>query len=280
MLQKERLEQLKIWFDNYVQSFRSDDRGWQENIDIKIDHSEQVRLGCREIGQSLSLNEGELRLAEAAGLFHDIGRFEQFLKYKTFSDHKSVNHAELGVCVLADHGVLDSENPEVKRIVLGAVANHNKLEVPADESGDVRFYSKLVRDADKLDIWRVVSMHYCSEAGIGSGVNQDLPDTPGVSPAVVDVLMQCRLVRMALLKNVNDFKLLQIGWVYDVNFPKTLALMRERGHLERIRNSITAGEAVSEVYAAVMNYTEQRLKTGDSKPRSAGRGSPAEGMMS
>jgi hypothetical protein len=271
MLQQERLEHLKKWFDDYVRSFRSDDRGWQENIDIKIDHSEQVRRGCREIGQSLGLDEGDLRLAEAAGLLHDVGRFEQFLKYKTFADYKSVNHAELGVRVLTERRVLDYENGRVKPVILGAVANHNKLEVPADEPGDVRLASQIVRDADKLDIWRVVSMHYCSEDGVGSGVNQDLPDTPGVSPAVVDSLMQRRLVRMAHLKNVNDFKLLQIGWVYDVNFPKTLALMRERGHLERIRNSITAGEAVSRVYKAVMDYTEQRLQTG-----SNGRASSAE----
>jgi hypothetical protein len=260
MLGEERLESLKRWFDDYVLSFHSDDKGWQENIDIKVEHSEQVRLVCRKIGKSLMLDDGGLNLAEAAGLFHDVGRFEQFLKYKTFADYKSVNHAELGVRVLTEGAVLNSESETVRRIILGAVANHNKLEVPADESGDVRLYSRIVRDADKLDIWRVVSTHYCSKEGIGSGVNQDLPDTPGVTQGVVDSLRQRRLVSMALLKNVNDFKLLQIGWVYDVNFPATLALMREGGHLEKIRNSITAGDGVTEVWAGVTAYAEQRLK--------------------
>ena len=43
---------------------------------------------------------------------------------------------------------------------------------------------------------------------------------------------------MTDLKTLNDFKLLQIGWIYDVNFGRTFQIVRERGYLERIRESI------------------------------------------
>ena len=259
MLEKEHLEFLKKWFDAYVRLFNSGDAEWQKCIDIKIEHSLKVREACRVIGQSLNLSEGELNLAEAAGLFHDIGRFEQFLTFRTFSDSASVDHAELGVQVLTRDHVLDHENETVKRVLLCAVAYHNKLAVPENESETVRLFSCLVRDADKLDIWRVIGLHYTAEHGTGNGVNLGLPDTPGLSPDVVDGLLKYRQVRMTQLKNVNDFKLLQIGWAFDVNFPKTLELMRKRKCLEPIRNSLPDDPGVDEVFKAVTEFVERRL---------------------
>ena len=39
-------------------------------------------------------------VAEAIALFHDVGRFPQYARYKTFRDSISTNHAALGASVL------------------------------------------------------------------------------------------------------------------------------------------------------------------------------------
>ena len=41
-----------------------------------------------------------MRIAEAVALLHDVGRFEQYKRYGTFNDRKSVNHAALGVEIM------------------------------------------------------------------------------------------------------------------------------------------------------------------------------------
>lgn len=259
MLDDQALDALKKWFDEYVSSFRLEDPQWQRNIDIKVEHSLRVCEAIREIGLSLNLGKGELNLAEAAALFHDVGRFEQFRQFGTFSDHRSVNHAELGVRILEDKRALRPLSANAQEIILHAVSNHNRFSIPDGESETHRFYSRLLRDADKLDIWRVVNEHYSSEDGIGNGVSLGLPNTPGVSGEVYRDLMQRKLVRMNHLRNENDFKLLQIGWVYDVNFHKTLELVRERGYLGVIRNSLKPCKEVDDVYSAVTDYMDRKV---------------------
>jgi hypothetical protein len=40
------------------------------------------------------------------------------------------------------------------------------------------------------------------------------------------------------IKTLNDLKLLQMGWAYDLNFPRSFRLLSERRYLETIRDSI------------------------------------------
>ena len=56
--------------------------------------------------QRLGLNQEQVNLATAIGLLHDIGRFEQVRLYHTFNDGKSVNHAEIGVKILFEDGLI------------------------------------------------------------------------------------------------------------------------------------------------------------------------------
>jgi hypothetical protein len=60
------------------------------------------------------------------------------------------------------------------------------------------------------------------------------------------------------LKNLNDFKLLQMGWVFDLNFNFSLRRVRERGFMEKIRDSMPPSEMADEVYARVRTHLEER----------------------
>jgi hypothetical protein len=51
-------------------------------------------------------------------------------------------------------------------------------------------------------------------------------------------LMAGKSVKVESLKTLNDFKLLQMGWVYDINFPRTFQLIRERGYLKMIGDAL------------------------------------------
>ncbi len=245
LIGKECLSDLKNWFANYASTFRCDDTDVRQNIDLKEMHTMRVCGEILHIGEKEGLSDDELRLAETIALFHDVGRFEQYARYRTFMDWKSENHAELGAKILEKHGVLDSLDIAAKDIVLRAVKHHNRPSLPREESDSVLLFSKLIRDADKLDIWKVVTDYYHrKDPRRNAAVELDLPDTPGFSEEVFRSLANKRIVNIKDVKNLNDFKLLQIGWIFDVNFKPTLQRVKERGYLESIRDVLPESKEI------------------------------------
>ncbi|MDD3710775.1 MAG: hypothetical protein PHH78_10725, partial [Methanothrix sp.] len=71
-MDEETLNELSLWFSEYVQTFKSGDFEKDRNIVLKEEHTGRVRGEIREIGESLGLGDEDLRLAEAMALFHDL----------------------------------------------------------------------------------------------------------------------------------------------------------------------------------------------------------------
>jgi len=51
-----------------------------------------------------------------------------------------------------------------------------------------------------------------------------------------------------------------MGWVYDINFPRTFQLIRERGYLEMIRDVLPRSEKILRVYSRVQSYLEENCR--------------------
>ena len=250
---------LNLWFNLYIKAFRSDDPDYQRNIDLKEEHTRRVCDEILDISEHLKLDESDRMIAEVIALFHDVGRFEQYMLYKTFADAKSENHALLGIKVLCEHGILDGIEPELRFLIVRSIYHHNRLSIPESESGRSIFFSRLLRDADKLDIWRVVTEYYHQSDGLkNGGIELDLPDLPGISDEVTSALMEEKIVNMKALKTLNDFKLLQMGWIYDIHFTRTFQLIRERNCLEKIRAVLPNSEEIDRIYTKVKNYLDTK----------------------
>ena len=256
-----QLSELKNWFETYTHTFRRGDEKFQKNIVLKIDHTKRV---CREIqalGEAVGLAEQVLRIAQTAALFHDIGRFEQYARHGTFMDRKSEDHARLGVRILKEHGVFNHLDEKTARLVLRAVLYHNRMALPGHETGACLLLTKLLRDADKLDIWKVVTDYYHEDAGRNGTLELDLPDTPGFSEAVGRDLLDRRIVNMAHVRNLNDFKLLQISWVYDINFRQTFACIQSRGYVDLIARALPESDDIAETVRSVRQYLHEQTQS-------------------
>ncbi|MBM9614838.1 HD domain-containing protein [Desulfobulbus rhabdoformis] len=256
------LLELKSWFTRYVNSFYTGEPDVQKNIALKAEHTHRVCENILEIGKSLGISSPELVIAETAALLHDIGRFEQYHRYRTFADSRSENHASLGVKIIQQNNLLQGFDAVVAGAIIRAVACHNRLEIPAQ--GDQIFLRtlKMLRDADKLDIWRVVIDYYRNSAGErNQAVELGLPDTDDISETIYQGLMAGRPVRFADLQVLNDFKLLQMGWIYDLNYQKSFDLVGRRGYLEAIRDTLPQGSRkVQELYEKIRGYLEKRMQ--------------------
>lgn len=59
-------------------------------IKLKVDHIKRVEKISEELANYLNLNEEQIRLAKAIGIFHDIGRFKQVEMYDTYHLRKNL----------------------------------------------------------------------------------------------------------------------------------------------------------------------------------------------
>ncbi|MGA2678057.1 MAG: HD domain-containing protein [Sedimentisphaerales bacterium] len=235
-MNKEQLNGFKVWFDKFVAGFYGNDEYINANIKLKEEHSRRVCAEMLYLADQLRLEGNQRLLAETIALFHDVGRFPQFLKYQTYSDTKSINHSLLGVEVLRKENVLAQLPDDEKQIIETAIRYHGEKELPNNLTGDTLLLSKMIRDADKLDIFNVVIKAYIQQRDDPDNfkLEMEMPDEPRFTPEVLDAILTGRRIDYKMLRTWNDMKLCILGWVYDVNFVATLRRLKTRRHLETI----------------------------------------------
>jgi hypothetical protein len=261
-MEQGQLEKLKAWFDDYVAKFYGNDGYVNANLKLKEDHSRRTCEEMLYLAEELGLNANQRRLAELIALLHDIGRFEQFVKYRTYNDPKSVDHCRLSLEVLREANVLEPLEGAEKELVEKAIEYHGRKELPEGLEDEVLLFSKLIRDADKLDVFYVVLSNYRQyrENPEQFLLEVELPDEPGYSPDVVDDVLRGRRIHYSRLRTLNDMKLLQLGWVYDVNFTVTLKRIKQRGYLEMMAELLPETEDIGKVRRCVFRYVDARIR--------------------
>jgi hypothetical protein len=106
------------------------------------------------------MKEEDVAIAKALALFHDVGRFEQLRGFGSFNDSLTVDHALLGLKVINSSGVLSILPKKERNLIRKSIWHHNKYQIPVTEKAEVTLFSKLIRDADKLDILGIVTQHF------------------------------------------------------------------------------------------------------------------------
>lgn len=262
VLEQVQLEKLRIWFDDYVANFYGDDETLNANIKLKEDHS---RRTCKEmlyLAGELGLDENQKIISRTIALLHDVGRFEQFAKYRMYNDAKSVDHCLLGLEVLEKNRVLDGIDLREKLLIRKAIEYHGRKELPPGLDGRCLLFSKLIRDADKLDAFYVVVKYYeqyrDNPQDFKLGV--ELPDEPGYSAHVVNKLLCGRCVDNKQLRILDDLKLSLLGWVYDVNFTSTLERIKRCGYLEKLLGFLPEDEDIGKVREKILRYVDFRIE--------------------
>jgi len=248
------------WFNNYCDSFKELSDNQQLNFRIKKEHSLRVAEMALSISKKLDWTEEEQRTAFLIGLLHDIGRFGQLVEFDTFNDEKSVDHAENAVNILKEVNIFEVLNVENKELVLTAIFNHNKSKIQDGLSGQELLHVKLLRDADKVDILKVLTDYYSKRNGtVNHTLTWDLPKGSVVSPAVVKEILAGKTVSKKNIASEIDVKIMQLSWVFDVNFRPTFEYLMKNRYLENVYNSLPKNDMVIEIYRKIKVYTENKL---------------------
>ncbi len=261
-MDQQQLTALQNWFNGYCAAFAMPVPEEQRNIAIKQNHTREVCANAVRITTELKLACEEVLIAEAISLFHDVGRFPQYQQYKTFDDSVSVNHAALGARVLLEAGVLLALGQKERDLIIRSILLHNVFVLPEVPDEQSLLHARIVRDADKLDIMRVVIEYFTQDTGSrAEAVAIGLPDVPGMyTPAVLACLMRGEMAKKSLLATLNDFKLLQLMWLYDLNFASSLRLVEERDYIGKIEALLPETTEIRAAVQHVRNFVAGRAE--------------------
>jgi len=256
----DQLNTFREWFKKYVAGCYCNNPRHEAWIRLKENHTFRVYEKIIRIGQSLNLAGEDISLAGAIGLFHDVGRFRQIERYSTFNDSKSENHAALGIKVIEEAGVLLNLPEMDQHLIKKAIELHNLRDLPEDLPDRCLLFARLIRDADKLDILEVFTRYYTvKDNDYSSALDSYLPDTPGYSSVLINNILNGERCNYSDIKNRNDRKLLNLSWVYDINFTYTLSEIVKNEYIEKIIGTLPETDDINAIYKNIRAYTKERL---------------------
>jgi len=260
-MNQEQLDNLRIWFENYVAGFYGDDESVNADLKLKEDHTARTCSEMLYLADELALSANDKRIAETIALFHDVGRFEQFTKYKTYDDAKSLSHALLGVQILERENLFAPLDPGLRQLILKAIEYHGQRVLPPDLADPCLTFAKMIRDADKIDIYHTVTRGYSQYKNNPADFSLalGLPDKPHCTPKVVQQVLNGRSIDYSELQTLNDLKLIQLGWVHDINFTPTLKRINQRKFLQMLADLLPKTPEIEKVKQNIFAYVEQRI---------------------
>lgn len=241
-------------FKNYTDSYKP----YGEKIILKINHTFRVMNICKEIAKSLNISEEDINVATICGLLHDIGRFEQWKKYQTYRDSKSLDHGNLGYKILKENNYIRKFliNSEYDSSVLKSVKYHNKFKVPKNMTKKEKMFSDITRDADKIDIL------YLYQIGIFSVDDENSK----ISNDVYQSLINKQLVNKKDIKTKADRTVIRLGFIFDINMKYSFKYIKDNHLLEDTINkqiketkNNELKKQLKEIKIIIDNYIEEML---------------------
>lgn len=247
-------------FKKYVEKYDINN----PKIKLKVAHIERTSRIAKKIAESLELQKEDIELAELIGLLHDIGRFEQVKRYGTFVDYLSENHAEIGVKILFEEGLIRNfiEDDKYDRIIKLAIINHNrdKKQITKNMSNREKLHVKLIRDSDKTDILYILTFE--NEKLVWESENLE---EEKFSDEIYREFIENHDIIYKNRKTHADILIGHFAYAFDFNFDYGLKYVLDNKYYEKLYKrfnfkDIKTNKRFEEVYNITNNYIKERVK--------------------
>ena len=266
-------------FAEYVRYYDPSD----EKIKLKIDHTYRVAGLCQRIAESLGLSEPDVDIAWLLGMLHDIGRFEQIRRFGTFNDVQSVDHAEFGADLLFKEGLIrkfaegyyeecelaEPENQEDEQIIKNnehhnkdtgllemAIRQHNKYRVKEDLTERQRMFCDILRDADKVDIFKV-------NADIPMEIIYDVTTEELKNGVITKEVLESFYKKETVLKSVRrsavDHIVGHISLLFELVYKESYRQAKEQGYVYKLLNFKSDVPEVNAEFDDMRKYVDEFL---------------------
>ena len=266
-------------FAEYVRNYDPSD----EKIKLKIDHTYRVAGLCQRIAESLGLSEPDVDIAWLLGMLHDIGRFEQIRRFGTFNDAQSVDHAEFGADLLFKEGLIrkfaegyyeecelaEPENQEDEQIIKNnehhnkdtgllelAIRQHNKYRVKEDLTERQRMFCDILRDADKVDIFKV-------NADIPMEIIYDVTTEELKNGVITKEVLESFYKKETVLKSVRrsavDHIVGHISLLFELVYKESYRQAKEQGYVYKLLDFKSDVPEVNAEFDDMRKYVDEFL---------------------
>lgn len=227
-------------FEEYVETFDLKEKF----IRLKKDHSYRVMNIMEEIARNLNLTKEQIELAALIGLLHDIGRFYQIEQTHGFNDQK-LDHSDYGVQYLFEHGHIRNflEDNQYDEIIKKAIQYHNDISLEAALSKEESLFCKMIRDADKIDIYKV----YVEEF-------QHQWNHFDITPTILEDFQKRKLINIKEKRTKSDSVMIVLAFLYDINFPESFQILEEKGYFTDYINHVQVQETSKNEWRRLTNF--------------------------
>ena len=253
------INKLKEAYKEYISKYNPN----EPRIALKIAHIYRTSEKAKWIAEKLELNREDILLAQLIGLLHDIGRFEQVKTYNTFLDRISVNHGEYGVKVLFEDNLIRSfiEDDKYDEIIRKAILNHNKDRIESSIIDERELlHCKIIRDADKLDIFHVIL-----NDSFDAAYPIDIYVKDGISKEIKEGFITDHRIDYSKIKSCVDLLVAQIAYVFDMNYIYSLKEIKKENYIEKLIERFDSQdrkttEDLNELKYIAEKYIQEKLK--------------------
>lgn len=241
----------------YVDTFRQSDGTLPEPMERKLEHTLEVVRFAERIASAEGAGEDSFLLCQLAALFHDTARYKQVALHHTFNDTISkFDHGHEGVRLILEHELLAGLPAMEASAVITAVELHNKPFVDFSRLGGIfTAPAENVRDADKLSILRLLTGYITGEIKFedSSIFLLKRPDSPEITPSIIETVLAGKPVLYRDLNTLNDFKVSLFAWCRDLNYAESARMAMEFAFYDKIRANLPEVPEVDQIYQNAMD---------------------------
>ncbi len=156
-----------------------------------------------------------------------------------------INHGEYSVKVLFEDGLIRNFIQEecYDEIIRKAVYNHNRAHIEPNLTEKEELFCKIIRDADKLDIFYVTTFEEFLPLFWYKDFNQE-----EIGQSVIEDIENRRLVDYANVKNNADQITIFFAYIFDLYFDVTLKKVAENKYLEQYNEKVKQNFASKKIH--------------------------------
>ena len=253
------LQKARLAFREYINSY---DNQSDSGFNLKVVHTYHVIDNAMMIARELGLSEEDINLAGLIAILHDIGRFDELKNLKKF-DSVGNDHAMFASKLLFDEGLISNfiDTDKYNNIIKKAIENHNKKQIEDGLSDKELLHAKIIRDADKLDNFRVKKEENIENIFPGIVNSREDIENSLISDNVYNSIINKECVDIRDRVYPLDYWICILGFIFDINFEETLLIIKKNDYINILidRFNYTYSKCkMNEIRNIINNYIEKR----------------------
>jgi hypothetical protein len=258
MITADTIQLFRTDYKNYLNNFLSGDYRNHSGVARNILHTAKVVENILLLANALELSDTEKYTAETLALYHDIGRF--WLLQQNQSEYGKLDHAAASLEFLKTNNTFISLDEQARTVLTEVIQSHHLPEITKKDNAVSLFFSKLLRGADKLDIWRLTTDALANkDKRTALAAEFGLSEKPIVTTSFCQNIIDGGVPNKDEIVTFSDYLVFQMSWVFDLNFRKSFQILNRMQYMRHIYDALPKHNLVFEIYRMIKIHIENKI---------------------